>query len=173
MGIFVGTAWVGRVCLAALVLLANVPHFVCRCPDGRVKSFCLGSPAGDSGCCCGGKGCCADTRAGGCCHSRAPARATSHRPAPCCATAHQSQQPQPQAPPCQGSGGCTRTVAPAENYTPTKSPCVPRPDLALAAVPPASPAPVDAPEGSPQARRTRSCLSPPPDLVKLLQHLLI
>jgi hypothetical protein len=64
---------------ATSTLLAGVPHFVCHCPNGQVKSFCLSSPS-TTGCCCGGAccgtheaagdGCCcksSNAKAGGCC----------------------------------------------------------------------------------------------------------
>ena len=49
------TVWVVNVWLMALLtLFAGSPRIQCRCPDGRVKLFCLSSffPAGVSGCCC-------------------------------------------------------------------------------------------------------------------------
>jgi hypothetical protein len=62
----------GLACLAAILTPASgVSHFVCRCPNGHGKSFCLNTTAENSGGCCCGGGCC--SRAGGgkrCCCSR-------------------------------------------------------------------------------------------------------
>jgi hypothetical protein len=38
---------------AVLTLVAGLPHFECRCPDGTVKPFGLGLLSRAAGCCCG------------------------------------------------------------------------------------------------------------------------
>lgn len=43
---------------AASTLLASVPHFVCRCPDGSIKHFCFGTGPGETSSCCTGQSCC-------------------------------------------------------------------------------------------------------------------
>jgi len=35
-----------------MTLIAGTPHFDCRCPNGRVKPFCLVGLTGKHGCCC-------------------------------------------------------------------------------------------------------------------------
>jgi hypothetical protein len=47
-----------------MTLVAGTPHFVCRCPNGDVKPFCLGPSLATTGessqtvkCCCNGKCC--------------------------------------------------------------------------------------------------------------------
>lgn len=48
----------GAVWLTALMTLAaGTPHFECRCPNGRIKPFCLALFSGKTGCCCGGSCC--------------------------------------------------------------------------------------------------------------------
>src|SRR5436190_17008074 len=42
---------------ALSTLIAGAPHFVCRCPDGQVKLFCVSAPSAATGCCCG-NACC-------------------------------------------------------------------------------------------------------------------
>lgn len=37
---------------AAMTLVAAMPHFECRCPDGYLKPFCFGCVSRASGCCC-------------------------------------------------------------------------------------------------------------------------
>jgi hypothetical protein len=88
---------------AASTLFAGSPHFICRCPNGNIKPFCLGfkcsglGVGSDKGCCCGS---CSDNcscktpsapavRKGCCCHHKkqadesepAPSRQVSN---PCC-----------------------------------------------------------------------------------------
>src|SRR5690242_12560587 len=85
----------GQVWLAtALMLFANVPHFVCQCPDGHVKPLCLGTAANDSGCCCGDGHCCAVASAKSCCRPHAPAESQGRDSAPCCATTPGPQHPE-------------------------------------------------------------------------------
>jgi hypothetical protein len=80
----------GLACLAALLTPASgISHFVCRCPNGHLKSFCLNITTENSGGCCCGGGCC--SRAGGgkcCCCSRGKtARCARHDGgANCCRT---------------------------------------------------------------------------------------
>src|SRR5262245_47170854 len=38
---------------AFATLIAGAPHFICRCPDGHVKLFCVSTPSAAPGCCCG------------------------------------------------------------------------------------------------------------------------
>jgi hypothetical protein len=69
---------VGLVCGAALMTpVSGMPHFCCRCPNGRVKSFCLGLSFKSTGCCCGGGSCCSGspTAKSCCCRKHAACRA--------------------------------------------------------------------------------------------------
>jgi hypothetical protein len=91
MSSFGNIAWIGHIWLTALMtLVAGVPHFACRCPDGRVKPFCMGTPSAKSGCCCRGT-CCSPSEGGTC----------------CCGT--RSRIPGPEV----GRSNCTKTLAPS------------------------------------------------------------
>lgn len=108
------TALTGLVWLtAAMTLVAGLPHFDCRCPSGQVKPFCLATASKKTGCCCGGA-CCAGASGGGyCCNSpgSSPER-HGHKP-PCCA---QEKAPPGGNQPFDGPhldhcGGCVKTLA--------------------------------------------------------------
>ncbi len=79
---------------AVTTVVADLPHLECRCPDGRVKPFCLAAVA--PGCCCAGS--CCQTTAG-----TAPVRKA------CCSQSHRSSDRGPSA----RSTGCTKSPAPA------------------------------------------------------------
>jgi hypothetical protein len=68
-----------------LTPLTGMPHFVCRCPNGRVKPYCLGLASKASGCCCG-CACCRRASEGKCCccHTggASSVQATSAAPSP-------------------------------------------------------------------------------------------
>ena len=67
----------------ASVLLANTPHFECRCPDGTVKPICLGSATAASPSCCGSSPCCSgDKDNGSCCSHSRPEQPKTKKP--CC-----------------------------------------------------------------------------------------
>jgi hypothetical protein len=64
----------GRRILAGLTALAalltpvrGLPHFVCRCPDGRLKPFCLSFFSTQRSACCCGRACCSGTPGRCCC----------------------------------------------------------------------------------------------------------
>jgi hypothetical protein len=42
---------------AISTLIAGMPHWVCLCPNGQVKPFCLSSPSKTAKCCCNGSCC--------------------------------------------------------------------------------------------------------------------
>src|SRR5262245_60186384 len=70
---------------ALLTLFAGLPRVQCRCPDGRVKPFCLGPCVradGSPGCCCAGAG-----TPAACCAAETSTPAEDAEP-PCCACAH-------------------------------------------------------------------------------------
>lgn len=81
---------------AAMTLVAGLPHFVCRCPDGTLKPFCLGWDI---------------NLPGGCCpHSQQaePVRQKADEPSCCCCQAKKENGRQ-----CDvQSVGCRRTPAP-------------------------------------------------------------
>jgi hypothetical protein len=155
-----GQVWLA----AALVLFAGVPHFVCQCPGGRVKLFCSGA-ANKSDCCC------PSPSAGGCCQPHAP----KHQTSSCCATHGAPRRPESPPDGGRGGGGCTRTLEPADDYLPTTGPDTFGPHVTATAILPPPAMAADGPSlgsGAPSWLLSHA-LSPPPDLVTLLQHLLI
>src|SRR5438874_13612654 len=114
MACFARIAWVGHIWLTALMtLVAGMPHFACRCPDGPVKPFCLGPTSGTSGCCCSGTS--GLSRQGTCCrYTQSPRGADQLQARSCCQ--HQARQSNgsPGKQPEVGSRGCTRTLTASE-----------------------------------------------------------
>src|SRR5262245_8365196 len=67
------------ICVTAVMTpIAALPHFVCRCPNGQVKLYCIGSTSKPDRCCCAGE-CCG--KSCGCCKER---QAALTQPAPTC-----------------------------------------------------------------------------------------
>jgi hypothetical protein len=76
-------------------VLVSTPHFVCRCPNGRIKPFCLGLTSAKAECCCAG-GCCCSTHGPACCCEGAPrtiqaATADQATESACCRRPHDEQ----------------------------------------------------------------------------------
>lgn len=85
-------------------LLAGLPHLQCRCPDGRIKPFCL-SFVIPSTCC--GRSCCAGPT-----DSQAERSSQESTKKPCCCC--QALRPAPNNPAEQiGPQGCQKTLAKA------------------------------------------------------------
>jgi len=100
-----GLTWL----VVLLTPLTGVPHFVCRCPNGRVKPYCLGLASKATGCCCG----CA------CCR-----RVTDGRRCCCCTGGASSVQRPSTEPSPDGLGsveksGCSKTLAEQEALAPS------------------------------------------------------
>jgi hypothetical protein len=162
MSVFGKAAGVGLTYLTAiLTLFAGLPRFECRCPDGHIKLFCLGSALPNTG-----KSCCRDHDAmsGGCVKQRS-----------CCA--HGNGVPRAEAPPGRShlqAAGCQKVLVPAEDLAFSSGKIVPREitvvpgDLAFAS--PLLTLSVRAPC---QISRPFHLLSPPIDLAIRLQRLLI
>jgi hypothetical protein len=148
---------------AAMTLVAGSPHFVCRCPDGSLKPYCLGFVSKATGSCCGG------------CRAAAATEYGKAKPKCCCC--HQGTPPKGKLPArganAQGAG-CSRTLAQAtfaaadsrttvsKDHTSHALPALDMPAVAdLAFMEPG--------RSSGQAH----CLPPPVDRVIALQHLLI
>ena len=102
----------GLTCLAALLTpLSGISHVICRCPNGQVKPFCMGTAVNRSGgCCCGGV-CCS------CCRTRGATCAGPGSRTTCCA----SLQAPSEAKSLPGSTGvadapcCLKTLVAAES----------------------------------------------------------
>ncbi len=105
---------------AVATLIAGTPHFVCRCPNGKLKPFCLGLSFATTGkdgkashCCCNGTCCSAD--GAGCKCGKTQAYGSPS----CCggdgqhASAAVDLQRSSQA----SAPGCARTLTPPELVT--------------------------------------------------------
>jgi hypothetical protein len=168
----------GLVCLAALLMpLSGVPHLVCRCPDGQIKPFCLGTIlAKNSGrCCCGGA--CSSGSGGGrccCCRPRGTRCADGGPGATCCGGHQASPGPGP-----EGAG--VATVPCCLKTLPAPAPPAVVPAKGVAGKDGRHGADVSLPPGSVHAavRATLHALGlvhspgPPADLPTLLRRLLI
>jgi hypothetical protein len=168
----------GLACLAALLTPASgVPHFVCRCPDGNVKPFCLSIPTPKSGGCCCGGACCSNRGAGKrcCCCSRT--RGTDcARPgtrAACCGS-HQRGLAESTAGFTEGPC-CAKTLVAAESLAIAPEKATAGDHLRLSADSSAPPACVCAPEAGPVVHVSDLAHSPgpPADLLTLLRRLVI
>src|SRR5947209_13056716 len=155
-------ALVGQVWLtAAMTLVAGLPHFPCRCPDGHVKLFCMGLALGGRTCC--DRNCCSPVpepaRKACCCCGHGEARHTSR-----------SSMPECQAQPA----GCVRSQAPTADATPAQTKSVEGSAANLLAplpsAKPLAPAPL---LSAREAAWQLQTLPPPTDLITLLHHLLI
>jgi hypothetical protein len=169
--------WLRRTCLFALVWLAaamtvvaGVPHFTCRCPDGRVKPVCLGATtAKKGGCCCGGA-CCGKKAKAACCKKSDSDAQT----AGCCGH-HDGPAPNTPAKPQPALTGscCTRTLVQPQVSTPLHPEKRVLEDVALGAFLAHQPTPVwDAPT-EPCGFRHAHQRPPPTDLLTALHRLLI
>jgi hypothetical protein len=169
--------WAVQVWLTAVTtLIAGIPHFDCRCPDGHVKPLCLAVTAEASGCCCGGSCCSAPATDS---HSRGPAQAGRARKKSCCARPqHDGLTSAPGNDGGALSGtGCVRTGQRSDAAALAPNTAAGRPDVTARATPFAL-TPVVPTSALPRAafaaaRGAAHSLSPPPDLLSLLQHLLI
>lgn len=104
--------WIGQVWLTAvLTLVAGVPRLECRCPNGNIKPFCLGSTRNSSGCCCGGA-CYSSTPGRECC-CQAPMQVAAEETqiGSCCCHQNQETSRLPSDHPKVGNCGCTRSLA--------------------------------------------------------------
>ena len=103
---------IGGWATAVMTLLAGLPHFECRCPDGHVKPFWLGLASGVSSCCCGCS-CCSSSTKPRCCCRPSGVLSSGHSEKGCCRCRHQVGQP---AKPLPDDGwvaqhpGCVKTL---------------------------------------------------------------
>ena len=156
-----GLAWLA----VFLTPVTGIPHFVCSCPNGHVKPFCLGWASKATGCCCG-RACCRRSSDGKrcCCCSRGVP--TAQRP---------SAKPSPDGHCSVGRPGCSKTLAGQEALAPSAGKRIAWNDLLCGVGLPASNVP-----RTPLANGMRGNSSsynhapaPPADLIALLGRLLI
>ena len=165
---------VGLVWLAAgATLFAGVPFSTCRCLAGAAAPLSNHKPADAPRSCCGA-GCCAASGAGSCCRGRGASRAA---PRSCCAGRHTpGQLPSSERAPALSSTCCVRTTyQPDASLSATAEPTARTAFnthlLTLAHAPAAVfPAAAASAVAGPSPGHS---LSPPPDLLSLLQHLRI
>lgn len=156
---------------AFATLATGFPRLDCRCPDGRLKRFCLSLAASE--CCCAGS-CCPPVKSG----NRAPgARSPFAHPGDCPACRHGMRAPEGKPPskgPAVGVAGCAKTLAersprPNVGATPADDAKAQTKHLLTASVPMYLPAACQ-----PRGNHAGTDAPPPlPDLVILLRHLLI
>lgn len=160
----------GAVWLTALMtLVTGLPHFVCICPDGHRKPFCLGFCSPTTGCCCASE-CCA--------RSEAPSSPNADTMETCCSCHHKARSSNTkQVPHAQlASQGCRKTIVQADFAIVTTGWRTAVDPSALVFPVPALDSVVKGPCPFDLDGRFawRSCRIPPPtDLVVTLKHLLI
>jgi hypothetical protein len=153
MGFFCNIAWTAYIWLTALMtLVAGMPHFACRCPDGQVKSFCMGTPSAKSGCCC--RGTCCSSLDGGTCCCGAQSRIAG---------------------PVVGHSNCTKTLAPSVLLTVGHGKTTIANPLTVGALLPAQAVSVLSLTTMVDARSAWQAhqIAPPTDLITVLQRLVI
>ncbi len=168
-------ARVALVCLTALMtLVAGSPHVQCRCPDGRLKPFCLVSfsrAADSAGCCCGTEG---PSSRGRCC--LAPGTTPARKASSCCGHSHGRRQRATADGTDRVQGVCcTRTMVPSGDLA--LAPSAPEPSTDPTSVvlfsSPAASAAVLPSEGRLLSWQAHLLAPPPTDLITLLQRLTI
>jgi hypothetical protein len=167
--ISVGLVWMA----AGATLFAGVPFTACRCLAGAAESPSSHKSADTHRSCCG-TGCCATSGAYSCCRGRAASQAT---PKPCCANRHAaSQPPSSEGTPALSGTCCVRTTHQPDAPLFNPNDLTARHDFSAHLMPlaivPAPVAPLTPPSAVAGTGPGHS-LSPPPDLLSLLQHLLI
>ncbi len=172
------TVWTGIVLLtAAMTLVAGSPHFVCRCPNGQVKPFCLGFTSKTTGCCCDGTCCCSSTPGKSCCCGQSDAPAGPASQESCCLQHRDQQSTESQGTTWQvGRVRCTKTMAQPPVFvsvspkSPVSDEAFARPFVAAESVLVSA---VPMSEGHGHFSWELHLLPPPTDLVIALQRFLI
>jgi hypothetical protein len=178
MGIVGRTALVARAWLmAAGVLLAGIPHFHCRCPNGEEKPMCLGLASKATGCCCGGSCCSSAERSGcPCCQGGDSGSVEAQANSPCCRDQSQATSEQAFSGSRLERNGCARTPVQTEAFGITHIKTVADPDPTRGPFQ-AVPSPVFLSSSSWAAQSPSSwqtyALPPPTDLIVVLEHFII
>ncbi len=168
------TGLVGPVWLTAIMtLVAGLPHFDCRCPDGNLKPRCLGFTSKSSGCCCGGK-CCSLAGNDCCCGRKGDPSRPKAGGGVLCQEDQQTGSSRDARQQVQ-SNGCIRTVAGVEFFTRSQPKVsVGEYSTLSSALPLQAIYNFSSPTTNHGGKfREIHLLSPPTDLVVLLLHLLI
>jgi hypothetical protein len=176
MASFVRMARIGYIWLTALMtLVAGMPHFSCRCPDGHVKPLCTGTVSAASGCCCSGA-CCSSSKGGtSCCRAQNRVGANQLQARSCCKHQDRQTNGSPGKQQVFGARGCTRTLAPSGVFAFSYGKTIVSKDLIAGAfLPPQAVAVVYLPTmagGTPSWQSHQ--IAPPTNLVTTLQRFLI
>jgi hypothetical protein len=152
-----------------MTAVASTPHFTCRCPDGHIKQFCLGSIFQQDASCCGRECCAAARDVAGERDTGAPGESCPYcnghtrRPAPS-RTAHEAS--------FTGTC-CTKTLAAPKAATPSHGPARAGKDMTVAALVPAHAELSRSSPCEPTLFRADHQRPPPTDLITSLQRLVI
>jgi len=171
------TALAGLVWLTAgMTLLAEMPHFACRCPTGQFKPFCFGFTREKSPCCCGG-GCCASNPNGPCCcgGKKPPKGGNAKNQSFCNPQTQPNGDPRPDGRPVADSACCVKTPVQQGLLAPGPTKEMRGKDVGVRAAVAAQPTTFYSPVASSPSRLSCSLHlpAPPADLVTLLQRFLI
>jgi hypothetical protein len=170
------TVWVSQVLLtAAMLLFTGLPHSLCRCPDGRIKLFCLGSASSATACCCAGA-CCSSSSGQGCCAGGTVASAQPASKGSCCHGApEQHDRRSGPGSPQVSPPGCQKTLVHSDLLAvPTLKPEVGQHTPVAQFLPPLlSFLPFSPPSVGLAGCWSYERLPPPTDKVITLQHFLI
>jgi hypothetical protein len=168
---------------ATSTLVANTPHYVCRCPNGQVKVFCLGVVSKESACCCSGETRSSKSTSASCCQSGSPSNSKGKKP--CCGgqatergnglTAQQERTANPSdGRPAVSRTCCQRIVAQPDGQPVVLPEAKDDKGFQLSIAAPALPAPEPGILSLAVAKTVLQwCVPPPTDLVTILQRLTI
>jgi len=161
-----------------MMLVAGVPHFDCRCPNGHVKPYCLALRSGKTGCCCDGSCCPTSSRDGEKAVSAhtSPSATTAKKTCCCCKDHREGTGSESRTGTGFEKAGCQKTLAEAAVAVPGPSVNESVQDLTAHLFIPTS-----EPALSHYGFAACDCLlanhyhwpPPPTDLVTVLQHFLI
>ena len=97
---------------AFMTLIVSTPHFDCRCPDGRIKPFCLALLTGKTGCCCESS-CCSvsiGVDARGLATHASPSGTVPKNTCCCCNGTQENAGDESRTTPRLGKAGCQKTL---------------------------------------------------------------
>jgi hypothetical protein len=156
---------------ALLTLVAGSPHVQCRCPNGRIKPFCLGFlfQGGATGGCCAAD---APSSWSSCCAG--PHAARTEKDIPSCCSCCSSAEERAESETCVHAAGCTRTLTgPVEFVAASGDAGGALALLGVAFLSPAAFAPIPSEDQGLPSWQGHSLAPPPTDLVTVLQRLTI
>jgi hypothetical protein len=147
---------------ALMTLVVQTPHVQCRCPNGRLKLFCLSSMFSSRSCCCDGS--CCGGPADACCR---PVAAPQRRA--CCCGKQTKTDTRQQA----SSSGCQKRLAELAKFAPTHVYAAVGTPVVAALVNGSVASPITGAEEGHVSHWLVHGTAPPIDLVITQRHLLI